>query len=408
MTYFPNLNLADGPSLDAFARQRMSEPYTLFDSKQIYDNQPLFWDEELESGAGISSAHDPDTASTVITSTVSTAGTFTRQTFQSFNYQPGKSQLVFMTAVLDKSGGGAGTKRRLGYFNDDNGLFFEDNEGTVNVTRRSNATGTPVDTAVNQASWNIDVMDGSGPSGITVDWTTMQIFMIDFTWLGTGRTRFGLVIDGEVFYVHEILNANNLSVVYMSTPNLPLRFQMITTGTSAATELECICATVISEGGQEPLGVTRYASTDGTHVDCATENVWYAILGLRKKTSYIGAHIDLIAATLVEGAGNKLVEWSLFFNPSVAGTFTYSGITNSALEKATGATANTVSGGYQIAGGHLGSGVKGGEAGGTLQSAVRLGSSISGVVDEVVLCAQPIAGTANIDIEGGLEWREMP
>jgi len=45
-----------------------------------------------------------------------------------FNYQPGKSQEILMTGILDRSGGGTGVQRRVGCFDDDNGLFFEDDE----------------------------------------------------------------------------------------------------------------------------------------------------------------------------------------------------------------------------------------------------------------------------------------
>ena len=109
-----NIKAQDSFSIDAFGRWRTSDPLTLFDSKQIFDNQPLFWDESLESGGGISSSHSVNTASTVITSTDSTAGKFTRQTFMRFNYQSGKSQQIMMTGVLDRSGGGTGVQRRIG------------------------------------------------------------------------------------------------------------------------------------------------------------------------------------------------------------------------------------------------------------------------------------------------------
>ena len=82
-----------GPASDAFGRLRTSEPYTIFDSKQIFDNQPLFWDDQEESGSGTTSVHDADAARTRIGVANTTAGKRTRQTFMRFNYQPGKSQL---------------------------------------------------------------------------------------------------------------------------------------------------------------------------------------------------------------------------------------------------------------------------------------------------------------------------
>ena len=326
MSRLQNVNITsqNTQSIDAFGRWRTSEPFTLFDSKQVFDNQPLLWDESLESGAGITSSFSANEAATTITSTLNTAGVFTRQTFMRFNYQPGKSQQIFMTGVLDNSGGGTGVERRIGYFDDNNGLFFEDNAGTIGVTRRSNVTGTPVDTTIAQASWNIDPMDGTGPSGVTIDWTQTQIFCIDFEWLGVGRVRMSLVVDGAIYGVHEFLNANNLNTVYMSTPNLPLRYQMITTASSPASSIVAICSSVISEGGTSDNGVLRYASTNGTHVDADVENTIYAIIGIRLKSGSIGESIKIERVSIQLQTASDTGEWILKFNPTLSGTFTYS------------------------------------------------------------------------------------
>lgn len=407
---FTLVGAADSTQLDAFGRLRVSEPLTLFDSKQIYDNQPLFWSELLESGGGIAAAHSANTASTVITSTLETAGKFTRQSRQWFNYQPGKASLVLMTGVLQRSGGGTGVKRRVGMFNDQNGLFFEDDEGTVKVVRRSYVTGSAVDTNVAQTAWNIDKMDGTGPSGFIVDWSKAQIFAIDYEWLGVGRVRFALVIDGIAHPVHEFLNANNLTTVYMSTPNLPVRFQMETTASSPASTMECICASVISEGGVDNTGVVHYVSTAGTHVDVADENTLYAILGLRLKSTRLGTQVTFERVSLAEHVGSKELEWVLLFNPTVAGSPSYGSVANSGLEYFAGATVNTVTGGTQVAGGHFASAqvnVSGAlEAG--LSNSLRLGSAVDGTPDTMVLAVRPIAGATGADVEGGITWREFP
>jgi hypothetical protein len=408
MSFFGRLRYADSANMDAFGRLRVSQALTIFDYKQILDNQPLFWDESLESGAGITSAHSVDTASTVITSTATTAGKFTRQTFERFNYQPGKSQQILMTGILKRSGGGTGVQRRLGFFDDDNGLFFEDDEGTVKVVRRTNVTGTAVDNKVAQSNWNIDVMDGTGPSGITVDWTKTQIWAIDFEWLGTGRVRMAVIINGVYCIVHQFLAANVLDKVYMSTPNLLLRFQMITTGASPASTMEAVCGTVISEGGISNLGIERYKSTEGTHVNANTENTIYAVIGIRLKSTHVGATISLVASSLAEHAGNKSLEWILLFNPTIAGAPAWVNETNSAVQTFKGVTANTVTGGTATDGGQFASAQKGGAAGTELSNALRLGSAIDGTVDEIVLAVRPVGGSTNADVEGGLTWREIP
>ena len=303
----------------------------------------------------------------------------------------------------------AGSKRQIGPFDDGNGLFFQDNAGVVEVVRRTSVTGSPVDNAVTQANWSLDKMDGSGPSRIKIDWTKTQQFAIDFEWLSSGRVRMGVRVRGKIRYVHEFLSANVLDKVYMSTPNLPLRYQLIAPASSTPVSMECICGTVISEGGVTNLGVSRYKSTAGTHVATTTQDTVYAVVGIRLKSTHLDAQIKMVSMSLVEHLGTKEFEWILMFNPTVAGTFTYTNETNSAVQTATGAVANTVTGGTAIDGGHGSSAQKGGETNAdTLENALRLGAAIDGTVDEIVLCVRPIGGSTVVNIEGSLTWREAP
>ena len=399
--------LDDSASVDAFGRLRTAEPLTIFESKQIFDNQPLFWNELLESGAGITSAHSVDTASTVFTSMLNTAGKFTRQTFMRFNYQPGKSQQIMLTGILERSGGGVGVQRRIGYFDDNNGLFFEDDEGTIRVVRRTSVTGVAIDNKVAQADWNIDVMDGTGRSGVTIDWTKVQLFLVDFEWLSAGRVRMCMVVGGRIFGVHHFLTANVLDKPWTSTPNLPLRYQMVTTGASPASTMECICATVATEGGISDLGITRYQSTAGTHLNADVENTLYVVMAIRLKTTHLGLTVTLLEANVAEHQGNNTFEWCIIFNPAVAGAaLVYNDVVASGLQFALGVTANEVTGGELVAGGQAASAQKGSGEARSLNTARRLGAAINGTRDELVLAVRPNGGSMNLDIEGGLQWRE--
>lgn len=392
----------------AFGRLRVCEPETLFDSKQLYDNQPLFWDDQEVSGSGTTSTYNANQASTTLAVSASTAGRRVRQTYQSFNYQPGKPQLIFMTGVMTT--GGTGLTGRMGLGNDNNGIFVQSVDGTVQFNRRTYTSGSVVNNTVDQADWNLDPLDGTGPSGFTLDATKTQIFIIDLEWLGVGRVRVGFVMDGVVVYCHQFLNANYLSLVYISTPNLPLRYELENDGTGGAASLTHICSSVISEGGSEELGFIRSLSTNGTHIDANTENVLYAIAGLRLKSAYIGSVVKIISAAIQIQNASKTGEWRLLLNPTVAGTFTYSDITNSPLQGASGATANTVTGGTQLSGGFGFSPAGGGGAGDILaeiNTSRYLGAAIDGTVDEIVLCWMPNGGTSSHDVEGSLTWREL-
>jgi hypothetical protein len=410
--------LGDSPSIDAFARLRVSNPETIFDSKNLYndadiadnaENIPLFYDNQEVSGSGTSTSYDPNKAQQTLVVGASTAGKRIRQTKMRFNYKPGKSQLVLIT--FNMHGNDAGIIKQEGLFDDNNGLFLELNGLDTYLVQRTFSSGSAVDTKVAQSNWNVDPFDGTGPSGITLDFDTTQILIIDFEWLGVGRVRMGFVVNGLIYYAHNFNNANNLSVVYMSTPNLPLRSAIENDGTGVSSNLSQICCTVISEGGNTDSGSIRYASTEGTHVDANTENNVYAIMGIRLKTNYIGASVKIMNAALQLHSATSKCEWFLVGNPVVAGTFTYVGESMSACEIARGATANTVTGGIKFGGGFIESqGAQSGSSGSQskgIENAILLGSAIDGTRDSIVLCIRPIGGSTNVDVEGSLTWREL-
>lgn len=403
MSYFPYIP----DNLDAFGRLRVSNPVTLFDSKQIFDNGPLFWDDSEVSGSGTTSSHSTDEARTRIGVAGATAGKRVRQTFQRFNYQPGKSQLILMTAVLS-SAANTGITANVGYFDDENGIYFSVEDGTLKIVRRTYVSGAAVDTKVAQSAVNGDKLDGTGDSGYSLDPTTTQIMWIDLEWLGVGRVRTGFVIGGEFILFHEFLNANNLSTVYMSTPNLPIRYEIENDGTGDATTMDHICSTVISEGGSEDLGVVRHGDTGTTVINANTAGTFYTVYAIRLKTTHLDAVVKLISASAIATTADDYI-WQLRLNPTVANAVSFADQTNSAVQTAVGNAGNpsdsTVTGGTILAGGFVKAGVNSGAVSADLDTAINLGSKIDGTRDEIYFVVSPFS--ANADIAGGLSWREL-
>lgn len=388
--------------VDAFGRQRVSNPEAIFSSKQSFDNQPLYWDDIQESGSGTSSTYSSNTASTTLAVSANTAGKRTRQTFMRFNYQPGKAQSIMITGILKNSGGGTGITSRLGYFDDNNGLFFERAINTVYVVRRSKTSGTAQDDRISQSNWNIDPMDGSGPSGVVLDFSKTQIFVIDFEWLGVGRIRMGFNVDGVTYYCHHIYNANNLTEVYMSSPNLPLRYQIENSGTGVASSLKCICAAVFSEGGQEEIGTNLYVNTGNTAITC-TKAQNNAVLGIRLKDGYEGMTIDSLDVSVLVTTNDNF-EWQLIMNPTIGDGVTFNDVSNSSIQKFVGnGTTNTAVSGVAIAGGY-GSQTQQ-IVGETLKSLYKLGTSITGRKDQLILTVRPL-GTNDAGVFASLNYRE--
>ena len=192
------------------------------------------------------------------------AGTITSQSRKYCIYQPGKSLLCLASFVLNTStSSSTNYNLRVGYFDDYNGIFLQYTKSTSTISfvvRSGLIGGTPTDTSYSQSLWNIDKLDGTGNSGISLDFTKAQLLVIDLEWLSVGRVRCGFMCFGKIVYCHQITNVNSLTGPYMYTANLPVRYQVVnnTTGTAILTK---ICATVVSEGGYRPSGNIFSVST---------------------------------------------------------------------------------------------------------------------------------------------------
>lgn len=407
VTNFGSFKASDSPSIDAFARWRVSNPETIFDSKQIHDNAPLFWDDQQTSGSGTTSTHSTTAARSRMAVSASTVGTRVRQTFQRFNYQPGKSNLCLMTFVMNSVGNGH--IANVGMFDDEDGVFFSVDNGTYKVVCRSFVTGAAVNTSVSQSSWNLDKLDGNGPSGITLDASKTNIFIADYEWLGVGRVRIGFVIGGIPVYCHEFLNANTTqTAVYMSTPNLPLRYEIQNDGNGGAASLDHICASVISEGGSQEIGSLRYFSNDTTNINGNTAGTIYALCGIRLKPTALDASIIIENVTAINTTNDDF-EWLLILNPTVANAITFSDQTNSAVQTGPGNSGNpsnsTLTSGTILSGGYVRSGTTTGSISASPGNAIKLGSTISGTPDEIYLAVRPLS--VNADMYGSITWREL-
>jgi hypothetical protein len=238
----------------------------------------------VTANTGSHISHNRDEASVILQVGASSGDSAARQTHRYFSYLPGKSQRVDITFVLGSSI--TNVQRRVGYFDIFNGLFLEQDSSGIRLARRTKASGSAVDTKIEQADWNLDTFDGNGPSGVTLDFTKTQILTIDFQWLGSGRIRFGFDVGGTLVYAHEIINSNALALPYMSTPSLPVRYEITNTGATAGTNtLREICSAVISEGGERLSGVGFAKSNDVTGITVTTGSLQPIIL-IRLKAAF--------------------------------------------------------------------------------------------------------------------------
>jgi hypothetical protein len=303
-----------GAQLDAFGRLRVSQPYTIFDSKNRFVKDAQF-SESTAGGATIT--YTASQAAVNLNVTTASGDSAVRQSFRVMPYQPGKGLLILATFVMATAT--ENLRQRVGYFNADNGIFFQLNNTTKSFVIRSSVSGSPSDSnSAAQSSWNGDKLDGTGPSGLTLDLTKSQIFWTDIEWLGVGNVRCGFIINGQYIICHTFQNANINNTVYMTTAVLPVRYEITTTGViGGAATLKQICSSVVSEGGYEQISQPQVARRDTALTGLGTTFV--PLISIRLAATGYGAVI--IPRTLnVFPASADDFEFVLVKNPTLTGT----------------------------------------------------------------------------------------
>lgn len=278
-------------SSDAFGRLRVSNPLTLFDSSHRYRDNNLW--SGLVVGTG-STVGFVTTQGLINIGIGTTAGcSAIRETTKVFAYQPGKSLLVLNTFVMNPKK--TNLRQRVGYFGADNGMYFEIDGDTAYFVKRSLSLGTT--TRVAQEDWNIDKLDGTGISGITLNTSKAQILWMDIEWLGVGSVRIGFVIDGAFIHCHTFHHANIIESTYITTASLPLRYEIANTGiTTSTSNLKQICSSVISEGGYNLNGLQQAVGTPiNAPRTLTTAGTFYPIVSIRLKTTALDAIVIITA-----------------------------------------------------------------------------------------------------------------
>jgi len=382
---------------DAFGRLRISNPYTLFDGGTRYSDNTFKWD-QVDTGAA-TSTFLPNESSILMNATG--VGSAVRQSKQVFSYQPGKSLLTMLTFVMNTPI--AGVTQRAGYFGAQNGIYFEIDGTAINLVIRKYTSGSVDSTSekIPRANWNGDRLDGTGPSGVTLDVTKAQIFWTDIEWLGVGSVRCGFVINGQFIVAHIFHHANILDRVYMTTASLPLRYELISTGPTAT--MRAICSTVISEGGYANRSQSRAIGTALTGKDLSN-TVYRPLVCLRMKSTALDS-IVVPTAFDVFGLQQAAFAYRVILNPTLTNADWTSAGTDSTVEYDISATA--LSGGKVITQGIFVGSNKGGSAqvsNNEVDFSQQLGRTIAGVSD--IWCLAAIATTNNDDAVGVVNWQE--
>lgn len=386
MSYIYNnsIKYADSTNLDAFQRLRVSEVTSLLEVKHVHDKLPLLVN-EVTAGTATSIYDEPNAR--VIMSTSANNDYVIRQTTSRAIYQPGKGQIFeasFSNFQLETD-----VIKRLGYYTTNtsapydsvvDGILLESNGQTNQISFQIWKSGTTIYSADTTTWSNDDFLVSS------IDWSLTQLMFVDFQWLGVGRVRFGLVIDGQVriFTTHN--GTNNLSTIYMTAPNQPIRFEIRQVGAGSGS-LSMICSQVSLEGSlnrlQQSLGLTQF-----TTVQATTAGTKYPLIGYRIANGYEGANITLSDIQSLNTTTPSKSDYyvTVELNPTLSSSAVFTGVSNTAIAYSISTGQTVTTSGYVLAT-FLG-------AGGSTQvdnfqfedNVIRPGIKVDGTYDEIWIC----------------------
>lgn len=310
----PNQEIGFKPEFrDPFNRPYFIQPIEIGSSDHRLGKLPREWD-EVVTGAATSVANLSN-VSVDMTCNTGATDSVTRQTYRQFEYIRGNAQFCIISC--NPGGGAKANNERLWGMGDElNGVFWGVDGNGLKVVRRSSIGGTTVDYPVYQEDWNGDRLDGSGPSGITIDLTKHQLFKIQFSWLGTNVIQFRYLIGGRQIIVHTINTANQIESPWSQSGSYPLHVQNRNTGTTdSSTTFKVSCTAVYTAGSSKEIS-TYGAIDNGTNsISIGTQPSVIAGIRLRPDRRYIGLNAE--SYDILPISGNGVAYYRIILRPTL-------------------------------------------------------------------------------------------
>lgn len=391
------IKYSDSQNLDAFGRLRTSSITSLLEIKHVYDKQPLLED-EVVSGTGSSATWGNSEVSLV----AGTGGYVIRQSKNAAVYQPGKSQIV--EASFSNFGIESGVTKRVGYFTGATGApynssfdgFFLESDGTAGVIsfqiwrNGTNVLNSPL------SSWLTEDYDAS-----LINWSLTQLMMCDFQWLGVGRLRFSMVIDGSPRTFVENSGTNNLSLVYMLQPNKPIRYEI--RSTTGPGNFSQICSQVSMEGSVNSL-YKKVGFGNFTERTLVSTGSAYPLLGFRVDPNYRGIDSILDQVQILQTTNDNYMV-TIQLNPTLSSASSWNSITNSPIQYAAHNGTPTVSTPGFIIANYLGAAGNLGTTPFSLDdSSLNPGFLINGTPDEMWICIEPLTANSKFIVSANVNY----
>lgn len=214
-------------------------------------------------------------------------------------------------------------EKRWGIFTEFNGFFFKQTSSGLSVAIRDGGAGDPVvETTIPQANWNIDKLDGTGPSGFTLNTNFHGIYIIEFDWHGAGTVKYGIKYDREIIYCHKQEYDFVQTDTSIRSPQLPVNIEILNTGTVTGNTDVLLAALSVYKDGESEIKPTYSFSASNTNVGRTVNNsALLPIISIRPKTSFKGilARIGLVPNTITVSTDTNTLYVQIILNATLTG-----------------------------------------------------------------------------------------
>lgn len=384
---------------DAAGALEVSEKTILANGLQHNNRRDDIYD-TVEIGGG-TAVYDAAQSGTVM-SVTTTGDAVIRKSFRHYPYFAGKSQKPEFTMV--NMGLEADVIKTFGYYsasttapyvdNPDGYYFRADGVAMTHVIGCRNLGVEQFEFPRSQ--WD-DSLDGSGASGIDIDFDDFTIYPSTFLWLGGSAINFYIKYGNDLilFHTYEHSKENKPTVMFQS-PFQPVTFEIRSVG--GAGSMVQICSTVSTAAKAEGVGFSRSFDTGNDFIACASPTSQYLLAAVRLADR--NADATIISFSTME-VNKKTMRYRLLINPTIVGkVLTWDRLSaSSSIERAIGdpAGTNIVTGGEQI---DVVFQEKDGSVLGTVNSLTKIGTQIDGTPQVIALVASPV-NTTNAEVFAG-------
>lgn len=214
--------------------------------------------------------------------------------FNGWNVDYDDSQVVFLSNSL-------GPK---------SGTFSITSSGTLVATASTAQSGvTQTEYWTYQEDWNIDTLTGVGgtanPSGVTLNPQKLNVYQINFRWLGAGEMRYAVEnpLNGDMIFFHHEHYSNRNTDVHLDNPSLKIGY--------VAAELS----------GSSGIGVTVSGASMLGAIEGLVNPTNYPIAAYSSRTDNISAntitHVLSVKGSLL--SNNKINTRELIINKIAIG-----------------------------------------------------------------------------------------